>query len=300
MKKIILLAAMFCFAALNVNAQEEESESKVEKMLRLTKAADETPTDWKAQMEAGRFLLNKEQGMYNMSQAEKYFERVYHVATDYNKEIPDSVLRETCMMLMTMASNKKNIDKALFYIDEMIHAEKVGAEMGNGPMCYVLAWGIMYGMVKGDLVKSLSYMMDFRERLIKDNTPGIEYTDAFTAMTFERMIEKYRNLFSDKVVELVLDGKKYYVISIGDWNIEKPLMGWLQNTKENPLLLYGEDGKVCDEVHGNMEYSFGYFKDGVKPSDKANAQLVTVTPEMRQQMVEAYRNYMKKAKKNKK
>ena len=291
---------MVCFAATGVSAQTEVTESKVEKMLRLTKTADETPTDWKAQMEAGCFLLNKDQGMYNMSQAEKYFERVFHLATDYNKEIPDSVIRETCMMLMTMASNKKNIDKALLYIDEMRHAEKVGADMGNGPMCYVLAWGVMYGMVKGDFVKSLSYMMDFRERLIKDNTPGIEYTDAFTAMAFERLIEKYRNLFSDKVMELVLEGKKYYVISMGDWNIEKPLMGWLQNTKENPMLLYGEDGKVCDEAHGNMEYSFGYFKDGVKPSDKANAQLVTVTPEQRQQMVEAYRKYMKKANKNKK
>ena len=84
MKKIILFAAFVCFAALNVNAQTEEPESKIEKMLRLTKTANENPTDWKAQLEAGHFLLDKENGMYNQSQAEKYYERIYHLATDYN------------------------------------------------------------------------------------------------------------------------------------------------------------------------------------------------------------------------
>ena len=127
----ILMAALACFVAMGINAQTEEPETKAQKYFRLTKTADEKPTDWKAQLEAGRFLLNKEQGMYNMSQAGKYFERVYHLATDYNKEIPDSVLRETYMMLMTIATDKKNIDKALFYIDEIIHAEKVGAEKGK-------------------------------------------------------------------------------------------------------------------------------------------------------------------------
>ena len=40
-------------------------------------------------------------------------------------------------------------------------------------------------------------------------------------------------------------------------------------------------------------------KDGVKPQDTANARLITVTPECRQQLVEAYRKYMKKSKRNK-
>ena len=78
MRKIILFAAFVCFAALSVSAQTEEPESKIEKMLRLTKTANENPTDWKAQLEAGHFLLDKEKGVYNQSQAEKYYERIYH------------------------------------------------------------------------------------------------------------------------------------------------------------------------------------------------------------------------------
>ena len=73
MKKIILFAAFVCFAALNANAQTEEAESKIAKMLRLTKTADENPADWEAQIEAGHFLLDKENGIYNQSQGDTRF-----------------------------------------------------------------------------------------------------------------------------------------------------------------------------------------------------------------------------------
>ena len=300
MKKYFLLAALICIAVLNVNAQTEEQETKGQKFFRLTKAADENPTDWKAQLEAGHFLLDKENGINNLSQAEKYFERLYHLATDYNKEIPDSVIREAGMMLMTVAADKKDVDKSLFYIDEMLHASKVGVDIGDDYLSTFAFWGVMIGMAKDNPAKPLSYMMDLRERLSKNNTPGIEYTDAFTAVVFEQMIEKYRDMFGDKVMELTFDDKKYYLISMNDWNIEKPLMGWMVESEGNPLLLYGEDGKVHDDFHGQMEYSFFYDKKEVKQQEGANARLVSVTPEHRQQMVEAYRKYMKKAKKNKK
>lgn len=299
MKKIFLFAAFVCFAALSVSAQTEEKESKIEKMLRLTKTANENPTDWKAQLEAGHFLLDKENGMYNQSQAEKYYERLYHLATDYNKEIPDSVIRETGIMLMTVATDKKNLDKALFYIDAMIHAQKVGVDISNDYMTYLAFWGMMNSMGKEDRVKSLSYIMNLREKLSQNKTPGIEYTDVLTTVLFERLIEQYRDMFGDKLVEMTLDGKKYIMISKGDWNIEKPLMGWMQNVKGSPTVVYGEDGKVYDNKHGYVEYGFDYYKSGIVPKEGVNMRLITVTPERRQQMVEAYRNYLKNAKKNK-
>ncbi|MCR4995415.1 MAG: hypothetical protein K6A32_08625 [Bacteroidales bacterium] len=298
MQKIILLAALICFAATGVNAQTEESESKIEKMLRLTKTADENPTDWKAQLEAGHFLLDKENGMYNQSQAGKYYERLYHLATDYNKEIPDSLIREACVMLMTVATDKKNIDKALFYIDEMIHAQKVGVDISDDYMNTFAFWGMLYSME--DMVKPLAYMMNLRERMTTNKTPGIEYTDVFTTVLFERLMEKYRGMFGDKLMELTFDGKKYIMISKGDWNIEKPLVGWMQQSEGSPTVVYGEDGKVYDDKHGYMEYGFDYGKNGIVPKEGVNMRLITVTPERRQQMVEAYRNYMKKAKKDKK
>ena len=299
MRKIFLLAAFVCFAALSVSAQTEESESKTEKMLRLTKTANENPTDWKAQLEAGHFLLDKEKGVYNQSQAEKYYERIYHLATDYNKEIPDSVIRETGFMLMSVAADKKNFDKALFYIDAMTHVRRVGVDISDDYMNSIDVFGIMYSMIKEDMVKPLAYIMNIRERLTKNKTPGIEYTDVLTTILFERLMEKYKDMFGDKVMELTLDDKKYIMISKGDWNIEKPLVGWMQKEEGSPMVLYGEDGKVYDDKHGKMEYGFDWNKNGVVPKEGVNMRLITVTPERRQQIVEAYRNYLKNAKKNK-
>ena len=299
MRKLFLLAALLCMAALNVNAQTEENESKMEKMFRLTKTADENPSDWKAQLEAGHFLYDKRNGM-NQLQAGKYYERLYHLATDYNKEIPDSVIQEAGMVLMTVASEKKDIDKTLFYVEGMEHAKMVGVDIKDQYLNMSDSWGALCNMAKENRAKALSYMMDFRERLAKNNTPGIENTDVLTAMMFEYLIETYRDMFGDKVIELTIDNKKCYVISMCDWNIEKPLTGWMVKSTENPLLVYSEDGKTDDEIHVNLLCTFKHGEGGVIPSENNNSRLVTVTPELRQKMVEAYRKYMKKAQTNKK
>ena len=295
MRMIFVLAVFACFAAMNVNAQTEETESKNEEMIRLTKAADENPADWKAQWEAGRFLLN------NPSQAEKYYERLFHLATDYNKEIPDSVIRETgwTLAVTSMAPEKQNLDRALFYIDVMRHADKMGVDMSDGYTYMFDVIGVIYGMMKEESERSLYYMTELRNHLAKDKKPGIEYTDMMTAMLYDELMSKYRETFGDKLLELTIDGKKYIALSMNDWNIEKPFMGWKKDTDQESLYYCCDDGSVTDDLHGEWGFNFNYDKDGVKPQEGANARLITVTPERRQQLVEAYRKYMKKAKKNK-
>ena len=292
---IFVLAVFACFAAMNVNAQTEETESKNEEMIRLTKAADENPADWKAQWEAGRFLLN------NPSQAEKYYERVFHLATDYNKAVPDSVIREVgwTLAVTSMAPEKGDLDRALFYIDMMRHADKMGVDMSDGYTYMFDVIGVICGMMKEESERSLYYMTELRNHLAKDKKPGIECTDMMTAMLYDELMSKYKEMFGDKLLELTIDGKKYIALSMNDWNIEKPFMGWKKDTDQESLYYCCDDGTVMDELHGQMEFNFYYDKDGVKPKEGANARLITVTPERRQQLVEAYRKYMKKAKKNK-
>ena len=74
-----------------------------------------------------------------------------------------------------------------------------------------------------------------------------------------------------------------------------------EEERKNPTLVYGEDGVVYDKLHGKqMEGSFFCNKDGVVSKENTNTRLITVTPERRQQLVEAYHDYMKKAQKSKK
>lgn len=298
MNKIIVLAVFACLAAMNVNAQTAETESNHEKMLRLTKAADENPTDWKAQLEAGDFLLDRENEMYNPSQAEKYYERLFHLATDYNKEIPGPVIGKTgfALAMMSMAPEKNDLGRALFYIDAMRRVNTAGMASEENLTYMFDVMGVLYSIINGEAERSLYYMTELRERLTEDKMPGIEYTDVMTAMLYEELMSKYKDMFSDKLLELTFDGKKYIALSMNEWNIEKPFAGWRKETEGDMESLYYccDDDTVTDDLHGQMVFSFYSDKDGVKPQDNANARLITVTPECRQQLVKAYRKYMKK------
>ena len=300
MKKIIItLTAVLCFF-ISVNAQTTETESNSERYLRLSREADENPSDWKAQMEVVHILTDKNSGFYNQHRATRYLERIYHTATDYNKEVPDSVLRVSLITLITLAFDKKDLDKTLFYIEELKHAKKVGVEISNEDIICQDVMGFTLHLVKNDALQALSNTMDMRQRLTENKMPGIEYSDVMTAMLFDNVFRQYQKMFGDKLLEITLDGKKYIFIALRKWNIEKPLMGWMGDMNGDDddedyesTLAYGEDGKVYDELNGQLEFSFFYNKDGVVPKENTNTRLISVTPERRKKLVQAYRNYKK-------
>lgn len=317
MKKIMMtyaagrmvLTFFFCCAMTTVvNAQTAETESNMDKYLRLSKEADENPTNWQAQLEVGHMLLDKESSLYNQSRAAKYYERIYQQAAGFNKEVPDSVFRESVVMLMTVASDKKDLKKALFYTDELMRAEKIGMDINKD---YVITCGMMgigLNLINGDAAKALCHMLDMRKLATADKKAGIDYSDPMTVMLYENLLSEYRKSFGDKLPELTLDGKKYIIIAMNQWNVEMPLMGWFGGVGDDGdderaevlKLFYGEDGKVYDDIHGEMIYSFNCNKDGFVPQEGYNVRMITVTPEQRQKMVDAYHSYMKKHKKDQK
>ena len=308
MNKIIMAAIFCCAMTTVVNAQTAEPESNMDKYLRLSKEADENPTNWQAQLEVGHMLLDKESGVYNQSRAARYYERIYQQAAGFNKEVPDSVFFESVVALMTMASEKKDVKKALFYIDELMRAEKMGVDV-NRDYVITCGWmGVVYNLMNGDAAKALLYMLDMRKLATAEKKPGIDYSDPMTVLLYENLLSEYRKTFGDRLPEFTLDGKKYIVIAMNKWNVEMPLMGWMGGVGDdgndeiaNELkLFYGEDGKVYDDMHGEMNYSFNYTKDGFVPQEGYNVRMITVTPEQRQKMVDAYHSYMKKHKKDQK
>ena len=317
MKKIMMtyaagrmvLTFFFCCAMTTVvNAQTAETESNMDKYLRLSKEADENPTNWQAQLEVGHMLLDKESSLYNQSRAAKYYERIYQQVAGFNKEVPDSVFRESVVMLMTVASDKKDLKKALFYTDELMRAEKIGMDINKD---YVITCGMMgigLNLINGDAAKALCHMLDMRKLATADKKAGIDYSDPMTVMLYENLLSEYRKSFGDKLPELTLDGKKYIIIAMNQWNVEMPLMGWFGGVGDDGdderaevlKLFYGEDGKVYDDIHGEMIYSFNCNKDGFVPQEGYNVRMITVTSEQRQKMVDAYHSYMKKHKKDQK
>lgn len=304
--RMVLAFAFCCAMTTAVNAQTAETESKMDKYLRLSKEADENPTNWQAQLEVGHILLDKESGVYNQSRAAKYYERIYQQAVGVNKEVPDSVFLESVVMLMTVATDKKDVNKVLFYIDELMRADKIGMNINRDYVTSYNVMAIVFNLMNNNAAKALCNIQDARKLLIADKKVGIDYSDPMTVMLYENLLSEYRKSYGDKLTELTLDGKKYVIIANGSWNVEMPLMGWLgglgndggDKSKELKLF-YGEDGKVYDDMHGEMNYGFNYTKDGFVPKEGYNVRMITPTPEQRQKMVDAYHSYMKKHKKDK-
>ena len=304
--RMVLAFAFCCAMTTAVNAQTAETESKMGKYLRLSKEADENPTNWQAQLEVGHILLDKESGVYNQSRAAKYYERIYQQAVGVNKEVPDSVFLESVVMLMTVATDKKDVNKVLFYIDELMRADKIGMNINRDYVTSYNVMAIVFNLMNNNAAKALCNIQDARKLLIADKKVGIDYSDPMTVMLYENLLSEYRKSYGDKLTELTLDGKKYVIIANGSWNVEMPLMGWLgglgndggDKSKELKLF-YGEDGKVYDDMHGEMNYGFNYTKDGFVPKEDYNVRMITPTPEQRQKMVDAYHSYMKKHKKDK-
>ena len=295
----------FCAMTTVVNAQTAEPESKMDKYLRLSKEADENPTNWQAQLEVGHMLLDKESSLYNQSRAARYYERIYQQAAGFNKEVPDSVIFESIVMLMTVASEKKDIKKVLFYTDELMRAEKIGMDVNRDYVITSAGMGVVYNLMNGDPAKALCYMLDMRKLAAAEKKPGMDYSDPMTVILYENLLADYRKTFGDRLPEFTFDGKKYILIAMYKWNVENPLMGWMGSLDDDGgderakglKLFYGEDGKVYDDMHGEMNYSFNFTKDGFVPQEGYNIRMITVTPDQRQKMVDAYHSYMKKHKK---
>ena len=303
--RMVLTFFFFCAMTTVVNAQTAEPESNMDKYLRLSKEADETPTNWQTQLEVGHMLLDKESSLYNQSRAARYYERIYQQAAGFNKEVPDSVIFESIVMLMTVASEKKDIKKVLFYTDELMRAEKIGMDVNRDYVITSAGMGVVYNLMNGDPAKALCYMLDMRKLAAAEKKPGMDYSDPMTVILYENLLADYRKTFGDRLPEFTFDGKKYILIAMYKWNVENPLMGWMGSLDDDGgderakglKLFYGEDGKVYDDMHGEMNYSFNFTKDGFVPQEGYNIRMITVTPDQRQKMVDAYHSYMKKHKK---
>ncbi len=300
MKTFFFLMALACMTCLNASAQTTESETRAERYLRLSNNADANPADWQAQLEVAHILADPNSGFHNPSRVTRYFERIFRQATDINREIPDSVIREAGLVLMTQANARKDAVKTLYYIDELIRFEKSLAEPNFSSLTTCDTFGYLISLITRNNIKALSYIEDLRQYAVKNNLPGVEHTDMVTALFYDKVLNDYRNLFGDKLIEVTVEGKKYIIVAISKWNIEMPFQGWSgflsveeEKDKSTPLF-YGDDGKIHDDVHGETKFGFlnaqGY--DGIIPQEGTCMRLVSVDPEKRQKMVKAYRDYL--------
>ena len=122
------------------------------------------------------------------SRAARYYERIYQQVAGLNKEVPDSVFFESVVMLMTVASEKKDVKKVLFYTDELMRAEKIGLDVNKDYIITSGVMGVVFNLMNGDAAKALLYMLNMRKLAVADKKAGIEYSDPMAGHSIREYI----------------------------------------------------------------------------------------------------------------
>lgn len=294
-KKMIGVALMLmCAVTLQVSGQNA-NETLRQKYDRMEKDADANPTDWQKQYAVAQMLIQKDSELHDQEKANKFYERIYHLVSDINDVVPDSVYNEGCYILMLNAMNKSDIEKTVFYAEELIRHAKLKNDMQNsffiGANAIMAPIMIMLERSAGGLDK----LLELRKIMEGRNGNGVENTDAMLAFFYDQTYNEYREWVADKLMEINIEGKPYVLIAMGDWNVGQPFMGWSVDKPDNKVVLVDENLKVYDDLHGAMQFDFNWNEETTSIVKTANTtvRLITVTPERRQQMVEAYKKYLK-------
>lgn len=286
---------LLCTVTLQMSGQNA-NETLRQKYERLEKDADANPTDWQKQYAVAQMLIQKDSELHDQEKANKFYERIYHIVSDINDVVPDSVYNEGCYILMLNAMNKSDIEKTVFYADELIRHAKLKNDIQNsfyiGANALMAPIMIMLERSAGGLDK----LLELRKIMEERNYNGVENTDAMLAFFYDQTYSEYREWVADKLMEITIEGKPYVLIAMGDWNVEQPFMGWSVDKPDNKVVFVDENLKVYDDLHGAMQFNFSW--DGqntaIVKAENTTVRLITVTPERRQQMVEAYKKYLKK------
>lgn len=286
---------LLCTVTLQMSGQNA-NETLRQKYERLEKDADANPTDWQKQYAVAQMLIQKDSELHDQEKANKFYERIYHLVSDINDVVPDSVYNEGCYILMLNAMNKSDIEKTVFYAEELIRHAKLKNDMQNsfyiGANALMAPIMIMLERSAGGLDK----LLELRKIMEERNYNGVENTDAMLAFFYDQTYSEYREWVADKLMEITIEGKPYVLIAMGDWNVEQPFMGWSVNKPDNKVVFVDENLKVYDDLHGAMQFNFSW--DGqntaIVKAENTTVRLITVTPERRQQMVEAYKKYLMK------
>lgn len=286
---------LLCTVTLQMSGQNA-NETLRQKYERLEKDADANPTDWQKQYAVAQMLIQKDSELHDQEKADKFYERIYHIVSDINDVVPDSVYNEGCYILMLNAMNKSDIEKTVFYADELIRHAKLKNDIQNsfyiGANALMAPIMIMLERSAGGLDK----LLELRKIMEERNYNGVENTDAMLAFFYDQTYSEYREWVADKLMEVTIEGKPYVLIAMGDWNVGQPLMGWSVDKPDNKVVFVDENLKVYDDLHGAMQFNFSW--DGqntaIVKAENTTVRLITVTPERRQEMVEAYKKYLMK------
>ena len=310
MKRVLTIVALMCAVALQANAQESPEEA-LKNAEAQAKLADENPTNGKMQYQAATAFLNENFGdKIDVDRALSYAERALKIAQEQTAP-QDTLMGLTCQSLAMIYMKKQDLVKSLAYYEMAVKAfeQELGMfdPVTNG---LKLIYGYFLGTV--DPTRAFSVVSDaFKNNSmaqVDKRIQNIDEANIMSELALESLINQQTQIYRYAVPQITYDGKRQLIVQVPTWNIERPLVGWMQQnyledeeddaTPQDDIILCDENGQFtvipyADKSEIKLNFSFRYYPSSpnqltVNPDD---ARLWFFNPEFFKKLLTMYREF---------
>lgn len=231
MKRMVIFAAMICAVVLTANAQTEVEEwlKKAEEKAQI---ANSHPNDGKKQLEASYAMIYDELGdKRDFLRAQQYADRALAIAKA-QEVLKDTLLGDAYMQHVLINLHSEDYTKTEENWELALTAYE--KELGKYDPITIgskLLAGHFLMRFKSDPRRGCLLIME--AFLDNDMAPedkkieNMEMGNIDLEYALEVLTAVYTNYMRYTVPMIYMDGKPYFLVQTQDWNIERPLVGWL-------------------------------------------------------------------------
>lgn len=253
MNRIVVIVALMCVAAFQMKAQESV-EQAMKYAEEKVKQADKNPKNGKMQLWAADALNSNELGdKKDYDRALTYANRALEIAME-QPVLKDTLKGLSCYSLGMIYLGKQNTEDAMNYFEMAMDA--LEQELGkDDPLTNSTKLIFSYLTMNTNPIRGFPKIQEaFYYNSIAPQDKRIENMDeAYLLLetSLEMLVALYTNFFRYALPLVEYDGKKCLVVQTADWNMEKPLVGWLApsftRTEEENDNFEGDDTIFCDD-----------------------------------------------------
>ena len=254
---LLTVLMLMCIVTIQMNAQDSE-EKALKTAEQKVKLADKNPKNGKMQYEASMALIDNELGeKKDYDRALAYANRALKIARE-NPAPKDTLLGLSYMGIGLIYINTDRYENAIDYLEMAIDAFEV--ELGrDDPLTNnskIVYGGFMIGAqpYRG-LAKIMEAMTDNSLAPKNKRVENMDEANIALEMAFEMVLARMNEQFRYALPMIFIEGEKHFVVQTKDWNMERPLVGWLtaelMRTKEENDAFQGDETIISDNS-GNL------------------------------------------------
>lgn len=312
-KTIFMLGVLLCclmsatetYAQENFEAAMKEAEEKAQ-------LADKNPTDGKMQYEAAMRFISDDLGeKKDLDRALSYANKALKIAME-QPVLKDTLKGLSCYALGLIYMKKQSAENAADFMEMAMDAfeQELGKDdpVTNGTKLIFSNLVIWQDALRG-FPKLQEAFYDNSIAPERKRITNMDEANIVREFGFEMLLAAYTNQFRYALPVVSYEGKNYLVLQTRDWNMERPLVGWLQpSLLRNPAeedTFVGDDIILCDEDNNflvipaaerdKVPMTFNFRHRVANPrqleSDEGDGRILFFSPEVHGNILAKFREF---------